>query len=47
MNDFWLGFIIGVFVGANIGVLMAGLLAGAKRSETEMVVEINDNKPNR
>lgn len=29
--EFWLGLIIGTIVGANIGVVIAGLLGGAKR----------------
>lgn len=31
---FWWGLIIGIFAGANIGVVVAGLLAGAKRVES-------------
>ena len=27
---FWLGFIIGLFVGANIGIVVAGMLFSAK-----------------
>lgn len=29
----WVGFAIGLFVGAAFGVLLAGLLAGMKRQE--------------
>ena len=32
--EFWWGLIIGTFAGANIGIVMAGLLAGSKREET-------------
>lgn len=31
--NFWIGLLIGLFVGANIGVLVAGLLFGAKKTE--------------
>ena len=31
---FWWGLIIGIFAGANIGVVIAGLLAGSKREES-------------
>lgn len=29
--EFWLGLITGTIVGANIGIVIAGLLGGAKR----------------
>jgi hypothetical protein len=29
---FWQGLIIGVFLGANIGIVIAGLLAGSNRA---------------
>ena len=29
--EFWQGIIIGIFVGANIGILIAGLFAGCRR----------------
>ena len=32
---FWTSFFIGIFVGANIGVLVAGMLYAAKRREAE------------
>ena len=32
---FWTGFIIGMFVGANIGVVVAGLLVSAKRNDAK------------
>lgn len=31
--EFWWGLTIGVFAGANIGVVIAGLMAGTKREE--------------
>lgn len=31
---FWMGFIIGIFVGTNMGIVVAGLLA-AKRRDAE------------
>jgi hypothetical protein len=31
--NFWAGIIIGVFVGANIGIVVAGVLAASKRSD--------------
>jgi hypothetical protein len=31
--NFWTGIIIGVFVGANIGIIIAGVLAASKRSD--------------
>ena len=30
---FWLGILIGLFIGANVGVFMVGLLLGAKKTE--------------
>ena len=32
---FWTGFIIGAFVGANIGVVVAGLLVSAKKNDAQ------------
>lgn len=32
MDHFWLGLLIGVFVGANVGVVVAGLI-GVNRRE--------------
>lgn len=32
---FWTGFLVGIFVGANIGVVIAGMLSAAKRREAE------------
>lgn len=34
--NFWVGLIIGLIVGANIGVVVAGLLASSKREENSM-----------
>jgi hypothetical protein len=34
--NFWVGLIIGWIVGANIGVVVAGLLASSKRDEHSM-----------
>lgn len=34
--NFWMGLIIGLIVGANIGVVVAGLLASSKRDEHSM-----------
>jgi hypothetical protein len=31
---FWTGFIVGMFVGANIGVVVAGLLVSARKNDT-------------
>jgi hypothetical protein len=31
--DYWTGLITGVFLGSNIGVVIAGLLAASKRSD--------------
>ena len=31
--NFWTGIIIGVFMGANIGIAIASILAGSKRSD--------------
>jgi len=31
---FWYGITIGVFLGANVGVFVAGLLAGCKRQKS-------------
>jgi hypothetical protein len=31
--EFWWGLGIGIFAGANIGIVIAGLLAGSKRKE--------------
>ena len=33
---FWLGFIIGLFVGANVGIVVAGMLYSAKNSDQTM-----------
>jgi len=33
---FWLGFIIGLFVGANVGIVVAGMLYSAKKSDQTM-----------
>jgi hypothetical protein len=30
---FWLGFVVGLFAGASLGVLLAGLLAAAHRAD--------------
>lgn len=37
--NFWTGIIIGVFFGANIGLVVAGLLAGSKRSDYEGIFQ--------
>jgi len=46
---FWTGFIFGIFLGANLGLVVAGMLAAAKRndagnlsSETTMDVAVMD-----
>ena len=31
--EFWWGLTVGVFAGTNIGIIVAGLLAGSKRKE--------------
>lgn len=31
--EFWWGLTVGIFAGVNIGIVIAGLLAGAKRKE--------------
>jgi hypothetical protein len=31
--EFWWGLTVGCFAGANIGIVMAGLLGGSKRKE--------------
>ena len=33
--NFWTGIIIGVFVGANIGIVVAGVIAASKRRDYE------------
>jgi hypothetical protein len=33
LMNFWIGLTIGLIVGANIGVVVAGMLASAKREE--------------
>jgi hypothetical protein len=38
--DFWMGLIVGLFIGATLGVLVVGLLFGSKqRSRIEDVFE--------
>jgi hypothetical protein len=32
---FWTGFILGVYLGANLGIVVAGMLAAAKRNDAE------------
>jgi hypothetical protein len=32
---FWIGFIIGAFVGANIGIVVAGLLISARKNDAQ------------
>ncbi|HSN23219.1 MAG TPA: hypothetical protein VLS45_03475 [Methylomicrobium sp.] len=32
---FWTGFILGIFLGANLGIVIAGMLAAAKRNDAE------------
>ena len=32
---FWWGFVIGLFIGANVGIVVVGALTAAKRSEPE------------
>ena len=46
---FWTGLILGIFLGANLGIVVAGLLAAAKRNdagnlsiETTMDVAVMD-----
>ena len=46
---FWTGFILGIFLGANLGIVIAGMLAAAKRndagnlsSKTTMDVSVMD-----
>ena len=34
--NFWVGLLIGVFIGANLGVLVAGLLLSSKRHENSI-----------
>jgi len=38
--DLWLGIGIGVFIGANLGVVVAGLLASAGKYSREEPVEL-------
>jgi hypothetical protein len=37
--NFWTGIIIGVFVGANIGIVVAGVLAASKHSDYEEIFQ--------
>lgn len=32
---FWTGLIVGIFLGANIGIVISGILAAAKRPDDE------------
>jgi hypothetical protein len=32
---FWTGFMVGVFLGANIGLVVAGMLSASKRSDAQ------------
>ena len=44
---FWQGFIIGIFVGASVGIVVAGLIASAKRrNHADNVTEQNCELPN-
>ena len=38
--NFWTGVIIGAFVGANIGIVVTGILAGSKRSGYEDIFQL-------
>ena len=37
--NFWTGIIIGVFVGANIGIVITAILVASKRSDYESVIQ--------
>ena len=37
--NFWTGIIIGVFVGANIGIVVAGVIAASKRRDYEEIFQ--------
>ena len=37
--NFWTGIIIGVFVGANIGIVITSILVASKRSDYESVIQ--------
>ena len=37
--NFWTGIIIGVFVGANIGIVVAGVLAASKSRDYEEIFQ--------
>ena len=37
--EFWWGLTVGVFAGANIGIAVAGLLAGSKRTEIHRLAD--------
>ena len=36
---FWAGLLLGLFIGANVGVVVAVLLVAAGKSEPELVME--------
>lgn len=37
--NFWTGIIIGVFVGANIGIVVGGFLAASKRNDYKEIFQ--------
>lgn len=39
---FWLGFIVGLFIGANLAVVVAGILLGSKSSNAVCVSSCAD-----
>jgi hypothetical protein len=34
---FWIGFIVGLFVGANVGIIVAAFLLNTKRRDNKVV----------
>jgi hypothetical protein len=37
--EFWAGLLLGLFIGANVGVVVVALLVAAAKSEPELVME--------
>lgn len=42
---FWIGLVIGIFIGANIGLFVMGLMVAASRKMPSMPDEIRSNFP--